>query len=41
MSYFSIRSRLVFLAILLLVIFAATTAFMMRELMRTSGKAVR
>ena len=36
MSYFSIRSRLVFLAILLLVIFAATTAFMIRELMRAS-----
>lgn len=33
MSYFSIRSRLVFLAVLLLVIFAATTAFMIRELM--------
>ena len=38
MSYFSIRSRLVFLAILLLVIFAATTAFMIRELMRTSER---
>jgi adenylate cyclase len=36
MSNFSIRARLVFLAVLLLAIFAATTAFMIRELVRAS-----
>jgi adenylate cyclase len=36
MSNFSIRARLVFLAVLLLAIFAATTAFLIRELMRAS-----
>jgi adenylate cyclase len=36
MSHFSIRSRLVFLAIALLAIFAATTAFMIHQLMRAS-----
>jgi adenylate cyclase len=36
MSYFSIRARLIFLAILLLAILATTTAFLTRELARNS-----